>query len=463
MVSEGQPCTAKWKNMIYNYRYKILIRIVFLGLGMFLFIYAIHQKQWYVTSIILATIIIASIVELIYFSENWARELKKFLMSIKHRDFTGFYYNEKLKHSLPEYKFAFKEISREFQHVRIEKELHYQYLQTLTDHIKIALICYKDDDYIEMTNPAANDLFGVHQLRSLDQLKRAAPELYSGIKSFTGKPQIIKTVIKGKLRQLILDRSQFILGSEPLTLVSFRDIKNELEQNELDSWKKLIQVLTHEIMNSATPISSLGKAVLEILDNRERNKTGSITFEKDDFDDLYSSVATIENRGRGMLKFVDDYKNLMNIPQPNFEQVEVMNLIMYTKNLLAPQFESRGIDLEINNEPDGITVFADRDMIERVILNLMLNAMYAMEDVANPKLIIATNKTVSGKILISVSDNGQGIPDENMDKVFVPFFTTRKGGSGLGLGISREIMRLHHGNIEVESIANQGTTIRLLL
>jgi len=447
--------------MIYSYRFKILWRIIILGVSMFLFIYAIQQKQWYVTSIILAIIILASIVELIYFSENWMREFKKFLMSIKHRDFTGFYFDEKLKNSIPEYKFAFREISREFQNVRIEKELHFQYLQTLTHHINIALICCKENESIQLANPAANELFGVHQLRSLNQLKRIAPELYAGIKSTPEKSQIIKVVIKGKLRQVIVDKSHFILDREPLMLVSFRDIKNELEQNELDSWKKLIQVLTHEIMNSATPISSLSKTTLEILDNYDSEKKQNILLEWDDFEDLYHSVATIENRGRGMLKFVEDYKNLMKIPQPKFEQVEIKSLILYTRNLLSKQIEDRGIHTELSVEPDDLTIDADRDMVERVILNLMLNSIYAVENEGTPKLSVTAIKTSNNQTRIRISDNGKGISKENMDKIFVPFFTTRKNGSGLGLGISREIMRLHHGNIDVESSENMGTTITL--
>jgi nitrogen fixation/metabolism regulation signal transduction histidine kinase len=448
--------------MNYSYRSKILFRIVILGLIMFAFIYAIHQKQWYFTSIILAIIIIASTIELIYFSENWMREFKKFLMSIKHRDFTGFYYDEKLQKTIPEYKFAFKEISREFQNVRIEKELHYQYLQTITNHIKIALICCKDDGSVQLANPAANELFGVHQLRSLSQVENISPDLFKGIKSTPERSKVIKSVFKGKLRQLVIDKSNFILGGEHLMLVSFRDINNELEQNELESWKKLIQVLTHEIMNSATPISSLSKATLDILDSYKQNSSKDIVLSTEDFEDLYNSIATIENRGRGMQKFVDDYKNLMKIPQPKFEQVNVSGLLSYTKNLLAKEFDARGIKIELSIEPDDLTIFADPDMIERVILNLMLNAMYAMEDEPKPKLLIFARPDSSGKILISIKDNGKGIPEENMDKIFVPFFTTRKGGSGLGLGISREILRQHQGSIEVESYENEGTRVSLL-
>ncbi len=462
MAWAEQLCIEKWKSMNYSYRSKILFRIIFLGLNMFVFIYAIHQKQWYVTSVILAIIIIASIVELIYFSENWMREFKKFLMSIKHRDFTGFYFDEKLKKTIPEYKLAFKEISREFQNVRIEKEQHYQYLQTITNHIKIALICCKDDGSVQLANPAATEMFGVHQLRSLDQIERTSPDLFKVIKSASEKNQIIKAVFKGKLRQLVIDKSHFILGGEQLMLVSFRDIKNELEQNELDSWKKLIQVLTHEIMNSATPVSSLSKATLDILDTYNPKTSKEIHFSTEDFEDLYNSIATIENRGRGMLKFVEDYKNLMKISQPNFGKVNVNGLLTYTKNLLTKEFKARGIKIELSIEPDDLTIFADRDMIERIILNLMLNAMYAMEDKNNPKLIIVAHRSDSGKTLISVSDNGKGIPEENMDKIFVPFFTTRKCGSGLGLGISREIMRQHQGSIEVVSYENEGTRVSLV-
>nr|NQU92367.1 GHKL domain-containing protein [Bacteroidota bacterium] len=449
--------------MTYSYRFKIITRVIVLGISMYFFTFALYQTQWYVTSTVLGVLSLTILAELIYFTENWKREFKKFLMSIKYRDFTGYYYDEKLKKDIPEYKFAFKEISKEFQHIRIEKELHYQYLQTIVSHIKTVLLCFEGNGKIRLVNHAALKLFGIHQMGNINQIERISKHLYDTLVSKKMTEELIKISIKGRLYQLAMQRTFFTLGNQELTLISLKDIKNELEENELDSWKKLIQVLTHEIMNSATPIASLSKAMKDLLAEFSSETNAHVVLTGDDFVDLKNSISSIENRSRGMLKFADDYKNLSSLPQPKFDHVDAGNIITYVVNLVKPELDSRNIAIKTDIPPGQIKLFADQEMIQRLLLNLILNAMYACEKNGRPEISVAAQISEGGKAVIRVSDNGHGIKAENLDKIFIPFFSTRKGGSGLGLSISREIIRLHRGTIEVQSIEAEGTTFAVVL
>ena len=449
--------------MISSYRFKILTRVIILGISMYLFTFALYQPQWYVTSTVLGIISLAILGELIYFSENWKREFKKFLMSIKYRDFTGFYYDENLKGDIPEYKFAFKEISKEFQNIRIEKELHYQYLQTIIGHIKTALICFGNDGKIQLVNKAALELFSIHQLGNINQIERISKKLFKALTAKLTSPELIKLSIKGRLHHLAMQRTHFILGEQELTLASLKDIKNELEENELESWKKLIQVLTHEIMNSATPIASLSKALKDLLIEFEPENNENILMKSEDFSDLKNSISSIENRSRGMLKFADDYKNLSSLPQPLFENIDAVSVISYVVNLVKPELDTRNISIKLNLNQGGLEISADQEMLQRLLLNIILNAMYACENSKRPEISITATPTAKGKTAINISDNGHGISPEKMEKIFIPFFSTRKGGSGLGLSISREIVRIHRGTIEVQSLEGEGTTFSVVL
>lgn len=449
--------------MIYSYRFQVVIRVIILGLLIFLCLYAAHQPQWYTTTAILAVLSAISMIELVHYTEQWRREFRKFLMSIRYRDFTSGNYQRGSRWNMPEYKFAFREITREFQQVRLEKEAHYQYIQTIIGHINTALMCFDHRGDIRFSNTAANEFFGVHQLRSLSQVERECPELAAFIGSDKTGGGLLKVLLRGKLYRLSVQLSLFKMQDQQLRLVSFRDIREELEETELESWKKLIQVLTHEIMNSATPVASLSKAMLNMLTGFAPDEKKGVIIPPVDFEELVQSMQSIENRSRGMLKFVDDYKNLSRIPVPVFEPVSINDLMKYVFHLLKPELDNRGIVFRIQITPADISVTGDHDMLQRVFLNLILNSMYALEGQPAPQISVMAGRPDSGRVEIAVQDNGRGIHPQDMDKIFIPFFSTRKGGSGLGLSISREIIRAHRGKLLVASREGEGTVFTIVL
>jgi signal transduction histidine kinase len=242
--------------------------------------------------------------------------------------------------------------------------------------------------------------------------------------------------------------------------VSIQNIKEELETQELESWQKLIRVLTHEIMNSVTPISSLSSAINEMLMEEDGTMKPVSRIPADDIDDMYNSLRTIEERSRGLLKFVGNYKDLTRMPQPVFMNIRLIDLFDQVSILMKKTLDKQKITFEVYSEGPELDVYADKDMILQILINLIANARDALERKKNKKIRM-TGFRLGEKTFIQVSDNGQGIDRESIDKVFIPFFTTKKKGSGIGLSLARQIMRLHKGSIYFTTEEGKGTTFTL--
>jgi len=445
-----------------SFRIRVVLRIIFLAILMFAFLFAIRQDKWYVTSSVLIILVIVFLFELLYFVETTRRELGKFLLSIKYKDFTNRWPDPK-KHKAPskDIRQAFNEIIVEFQNVRIQKELQYQYLQSVFEHTKTAILSYELDGNIHLINASAQQLLKLNKRSKLSDIETLDAELYNSIlKIKPDSEELVKIRIDKNLLQLSLQCSVFKLQDKVYKMVSLHDIKNALDEQELDSWKKLIRVLNHEIMNSVTPISSLSTALNSMLVDDQGKKIDFCELNPDDESDIFESLKTIENRSKGLLKFVTAYKQLTRLPEPKFTKVEIKGLLKHISTLMKPELEKQNITLIIGNINDSLTVNIDHEMIEQVLINLLLNSIDALENTSSKIInieLFTENKTTT----IEVSDNGSGIENEVLDNIFVPFFTTKKNGSGIGLSLSRQIMRLHKGSISLVSKLGEGTTFIL--
>jgi two-component system nitrogen regulation sensor histidine kinase NtrY len=234
-----------------------------------------------------------------------------------------------------------------------------------------------------------------------------------------------------------------------------------LEEQQMEAWQNLIRVLTHEIMNSVTPIISLSSTASTLVEELDRNVRSGQSLASDGLEDVKGALTTITKRSEGLLHFVDDYRNLTRVPAPNFQIVKVASLFGRVQQLFAEQFHEKGIAFSTSVIPDNLEVTADSDLIEQVLINLVLNSIGALSNSAAPEIRLESEIDKSGGVLIHVIDNGPGIPEELYDKIFVPFFTTRKEGSGIGLSLSKQIMRLHKGGITVHSIPDKETVFTL--
>jgi len=444
-----------------SFQIRIIFRVLILGILVWVFIYSISRQHWYVASITSLALTIVSMIELIRFLNRTNRELGNFLLSIKHNDLTNYYSGKIPEKSFKGLEQAFNEIIELYRQAKIDKEVHYQYLQNVIGHINTAVICIREDGSIELFNRSARKLLDSGSLTSLHQIREIDAGLYDIINSISpGESLLHKSVIKGEILQLSIFCTYFKLMEAPYKLISLQNIKNELEEQELESWQKLIRVLTHEIMNSVTPVSSLSTAMNEMFHEEDGNRKQLGDIAIDDLEDFYQSMETIEERSSWLLDFLGSYKNLTRLPKPDFQQVNVDSLLLQTEKLMKKEFDQHGIAFRREAGDKKMEICADEKMIQQVLINLLSNAIDALSAVSDKKIILSSH-TSGGHTYIQVRDNGPGIDEESIDKIFIPFFTTKKKGSGIGLSLARQIMRAHKGSIRFQTTENSGTSFIL--
>ena len=442
-----------------NFRAGLILRVLLLSLAIFVTIFSFYKNEWYVTSTVSGIITIIIAIFIIRYAEKYKKGLGDFLLSVKSRDFISSSSNIADKDSKDLLKEAYRVLVNEFQNIRIDKEVHYHYLKTIIEHIKIALLSFNDKGEIQFVNHSAKQLLNIKNFNHIKHIQNIDNSLYQLILNIqSGNSELIKIKIGQELMHLSVYATEIKLLKNRVKVVSLQNIKQELEFHELESWQKLIRVLTHEIMNSVTPISSLSSAINEFFDEIREQQNGLTNIPNEDLDDMLSSLKTIENRSKGLLRFVSTYKQLTRIPKPDFKQVNIIELVNHCYTLLKQNIIKNNITF--NKDYPGqnqIIVSVDYDQIEQVIINLLINAIDAVKGRQQPEIniIIISNKTNHHQIIIR--DNGKGIDSEELDKIFIPFYTTKKEGSGIGLSLSRQIMRMHKGSITVNSEPGQGS------
>ena len=272
----------------------------------------------------------------------------------------------------------------------------------------------------------------------------------------TGERELLKLNIKNKLVQLSVQSIDLKLNKETFRLITFQDIQSELEEQELVAWQKLIRILTHEIMNSVAPIASLSSTIRDVLGSNGKVDPGTL-------EQIKNSVGVIQKRSEGLLDFTETYRSLTRIPPPKFQLMEGQELIKEVHTLFQPELEKYHIEFKLNAPPDPVQFQGDPNLLEQVLINLVKNAMDAVKAKEAPRIVVTLERMAQGKVSIQVVDNGGGIPEEMMEQIFVPFFTTKDEGSGIGLSLSRQIMRLHKGSIDVQSETGVGTAVELVV
>ena len=446
--------------IIRNFRFQIILRVLLLALMIFLFFFFLFRTALLASTLVCVVIIILQIMELIRFSERTARYFSRFLESIRYADFSGSVSPPGLGSAFQELSTAFSEVMKQFQQIRSEKEQNFQYLQTVVEHIGVGLIAFQENGDILLLNRAAKKLLNKFQLKNVVLLSDLSPGLVETLfKLKAGDKQLVKYVEQEELIQLMVYATEFRMREQPVKLVSLQNIQSELEEKEMEAWQKLIRVLTHEIMNSITPISSLAATVNEMLNAATRNNEGEISPEA--MDDIRQAVGTIEKRSQGLLHFVDAYRNLTHIPRPTFRVCLVKELFSRVHTLMQAQTAEAQIAMTTSVEPENLEVSVDPDLIEQVLINLVRNAIQSMACQAVKTLDLSARADETGHVWIEVLDNGPGIPRDIQERIFIPFFTTREDGSGIGLSLSRQIMRMHGGTILCRSSEGSGTAFAL--
>lgn len=432
-------------SILKNFTFNILIRVFFLSAGLGTFIYILINTELYATLIVVFFFTAFILYSLIHYVSLTNRQVSRFLSSIKHSDFSQSFVNRTVGSSFEELNKSFNEVIQKFLSTRGEKEENYRFVQTVIQHVGVGLVSFNTKGEVEFINNAAKRLFNINYLNNIYALNNISPGLAENLLNLkSGEKITIKMVSDNDITQLIVYVTEFKQRDQNYKLVSFQNIETELEEKEMEAWQKLIRVLTHEIMNSITPISSLAGTVNTILSNNQK-----IT--DDVVEDLKSAVTTIQKRSEGLIHFVDNYRTLTKVPKPDFRIFQIKELFRSIEKLMLPELNEKGIKFSMSVEPATLEFTADPEQIEQVIINLIVNSVFVLQNNEYRVISLTAHMDERGKVFIRVTDNGPGIPEEAIDKIFIPFFSTKKNGSGVGLSLSRQIMRAHGGNIRVSS------------
>lgn len=434
-----------------TFRTGILFRVIVISLTTFLFVYLISFNEKYVSAVIVAGAIIIEIIELFRFATVTNKKITKFLESIRYSDFSSsFSYDNKLGVSFKELNKAFNNVADAFRKERAEKEEHLNYLNTVVQHVTTGLLSFDNDGNVGLINSAARRFLNMPQLRNISEILVVNVTLYKKLKQMIpGEKALIR--VNSELN-LSIHATELKLRGHSYKLIALQNIHSELESKEVEAWQNLTRVLRHEIMNSITPIASLTGTLNEIL-AEDLKPSGKDTFELSDetLSDLEEGLQTIENRSKGLVKFVDAYRDYTSIPKPKFGLIKIDELFEHISQLLKREFKEIGIDFHVNILFKDLEITADRELIEMVLINLLKNAKEAIKESEEPKIELVARIDGEQRVLFDVKDNGPGIIPEAQARIFIPFYTTKKSGSGIGLALSRQIMQMHHGTLSVKS------------
>ncbi len=449
--------------MIYkNFRLVIVIRVLLILLNTLVLVY-FYTKNNFITTWLLAIFLVVQTYLLIYYSEQSNRRLSKFLDSIRYHDFATTFSSNVSGKTFEHLNASFNEVIALFKNTRAEKEAQYNYLQTVIQHISIGIIAYRKDGEVDIVNNAIKRLFGINNLKNIHQFNSIDESITHQLLNIkAGDSILIKLLKEDEVLQLAAVATEFKKQSEEYLLVSFQNIHAELEAKEIESWQNLIRVLTHEIMNSITPISSLTTTVNQMVFDDDPAGLKMKTLDNGEMEDVKLALDTIGKRSEGLLNFVEIYRNLTRIPKPNFRHFLVADLFQNLEQLFALQLKEIGINCSYKILPDTLHLTADSDLIEQVMINLFLNAIQAVQQYPKPEIRLVARFNRNNHIIIEIADNGIGIKPDLLDKIFMPFFTSKKDGSGIGLSLSRQIMHMHKGSIHVKSITNKGSVFTLV-
>ena len=379
-------------------------------------------------------------------------EVATFLDNIKYNDY-AVSYTEKdtIGDSFKNLHGAFNLVNKKFRDIRSEKEAQFQYLRAIVENVDTGLICFNEMGKTLLMNKALQQLLHKSYFPNFESVRNYNTDMHQALKDCNpGEKKLIKFVIAGEIVQLSIRKTTLILRDEKLDLYAIHNIHTELEEKEVQSWQKLIRILTHEIMNSITPVVSLSGMIEESLKLPD-------SMDEEDHAEVQKAVHAINRRSSGLLKFTDTYRQLTKIPLPVFQKVNLLEVVEDVLVLLKPKLEEHGISCIRQFPNKEVHCQLDPDLMEQVFINLILNAIESFKSYDEAKVTIGVFKDSSGEIEVQISDNGEGIPAEVLDQIWIPFFTTKDEGSGIGLSLSRQIVQLHKGNIQVSSKMGEGT------
>lgn len=416
-------------------------------------------RQQYAYEVVLFPVILWLLIGFYRFNKKIQTEVEQFVEAVQYRDFSRHFDVRHAPAELQPLRKGFNELNRAFKVIANEKETQYQYLQKILELINTGILSYEmTTGEVVWMNEALKQLLQIPYLKTIHALSKRDWSFYHELMSLPLGENVIATIRTGvQSYKVLLSATAFQTEGRQYKLIAFQNVSEALDETESKAWQRLLSVMTHEIMNSVAPISSLA----DTLGNRLEQSLPYLAHDSSAAEDLALGIETIKKRSEGLLKFAETYRNLGRITTLNTKRVYVRDLFETLHHLMQPTLDQKKIELEIILKDPGLLLEADTNLVEQVLINLVVNAIEAVREQEHPKITLSALQSVTKKTLLKISDNGSGMPEEIMDKIFIPFFSTKRNGSGIGLSLCKQIMMLHKGNVQVQSIIGEGTTFTL--
>lgn len=442
-----------FKRYQWNISFKVLMMFITISAAAYLLVNNLYHYE-----VIIVPVIIYQVLDFFKFHKKAQQDVEQFVESIHYRDFSR---NFDVKHApqdLQRLRKGFNDINTTFKVISKEKETQYQYLQKILELVDTGILSYElESGEVVWMNESLKKLLQIPYLKTIQSLDRRDHLLCTQIVDLKPGDNIIGTAHPDQNSiKVLLSATAFQTEGRVYKLIAFQNVNEALDETESRAWQKLLSVMTHEIMNSVAPISSLADTLGNRLRESATNKDKATSLE-----DLAVGIDTIKRRSEGLLKFAETYRNLNKITTLNTKRVFVRDVFESLHQLMEPTLEQKNIEMEVILKDPDLMIEADINLLEQVLINLVVNAIEAVKEIEDPHIMLSASQPFGKKPFIRVTDNGPGMSEELLDKIFIPFFSTKKTGSGIGLSLCKQIMMLHKGNITVQSLVGEGTAFTL--
>ncbi len=441
-----------------NYQWRTISRVSFLLITLTLVAFLVVTER-YIFLTVLLPVLVYQVMDIFRFLQKAQDEVDQFVESVHYRDFSRYFDVKHAPLELQPLRKGFNEINSTFKVISKERETQYQYLQKILELVDTGILSYETTSFeVAWMNESLKKMLGIPYLKTLHSLEKRDELLFQEVSALRPGDNKVVTIHRDKNNvKTLLSATAFQTDGHIFKLIAFQNVNEALDENESKAWQKLLSVMTHEIMNSVAPISSLA----DTLKNRLKNAMEHFEEQPSTVEDLELGINTIKRRSEGLLKFAETYRNLNKITSPSLKRVYVRDLFENLHQLMQPTLEQKNIELEAILKDPNLTLDIDINLIEQVLINLLVNAIEAVKDADNPRIILSGYVNLTKKSVISITDNGTGMTPAVMDNIFIPFFSTKKTGSGIGLSLCKQIMMLHKGNIQVQSEEGKGSVFLL--
>lgn len=423
----------------------------------------VEPGQQIFTLLVIALVLIALILELYYFLNRALRELTQFLEHIRNRDFSLRFNEEESRGVRKNLYRTFNEVLQVYREIQIEREVHFRFLEHMIELIEIGIMVFDRNGSVILWNTAASNLTGIQRLNSWEQMVCRNPDFAEKVGSINESGRVLYEKLNpgstgGRFVVQVL-RTRML--DQDYSLMTIQDISSVVDEKETGAWINLLRTLNHEIKNSVTPISSLADTIMMILMGEQNTFRTVNELDQENLTDIIKSVQTLQERSKNLCTFIDKYHKLTRLPVPDPEFFNVKSLFSELHNTFRNEMELHGIRFKYEEQKPGLEIRADRGLVGQVMINLIRNSMDAVHNRKDAEILLSCTSVPEGNC-VYVNDNGGGIDEEILEDIFIPFFTTKTSGSGIGLSLVRQIMRLHGGHVRITSEKKKGTSVCLV-